>query len=61
MLFGGLASFFITVLIRWTGNPMAPAFYVSCCVILSLLSYGIWGRDTSIERDVTQRAGNTSA
>ncbi|MGH8306980.1 MAG: MFS transporter [Gammaproteobacteria bacterium] len=61
MLFGGLAPFFITALIRLTGNPMAPAFYVACGVILSLLSYGIWGRDTSVRRDVTQRAGNASA
>ncbi|MGB9430424.1 MAG: MFS transporter [Gammaproteobacteria bacterium] len=47
MLFGGLAPFFITTLIHLTGNPMAPAFYVTCGVILSLLTYGIWGRDLS--------------
>ncbi|MGH8377751.1 MAG: MFS transporter, partial [Gammaproteobacteria bacterium] len=61
MLFGGLAPFFITALIRLTGNPMAPAFYVACGVILSLLSYGIWGRDASMQRDTAQRAGSAPA
>ncbi len=60
MLFGGLAPFFITALIRLTGNPMAPDFYVTGGVILSLLSYGIWGRDTSRQRNATQRMGDAS-
>ncbi|MGA9852724.1 MAG: MFS transporter [Gammaproteobacteria bacterium] len=61
MLFGGLAPFFITALIHLTGNPMAPAFYVTCAVILSLLSYGIWGRDAIRQLDATPRTGNASA
>jgi len=48
MLFGGLAPFFITAIIGVTGNAMAPALYVSGAVLLSLLSYGIWGQDTSV-------------
>jgi len=47
MLFGGLAPFFITAIIGVTGNAMAPAYYVTGGVLLSLLSYGIWGQDTS--------------
>jgi len=47
MLFGGLAPFFITAIIGITGNAMAPAYYVTGGVLLSLLSYGIWGQDTS--------------
>ncbi len=46
MLFGGLAPFFITAIISVTGNAMAPAYYVSGGVLLSLLSYGLWGQDT---------------
>lgn len=46
MLFGGLAPFFITAIIGVTGNAMAPAYYVTGGVLLSLLSYGIWGQDT---------------
>ncbi|MGA9855219.1 MAG: MFS transporter [Gammaproteobacteria bacterium] len=48
MLFGGLAPFFITAIIGVTGNAMAPAYYVTGGVMLSLLSYGIWGQDTNV-------------
>ncbi len=52
MLFGGLAPFFITAIIGWTANAMAPAFYVCGAVLLSLLSYGLLGHDTlSAQRD----------
>ncbi len=55
MLFGGLAPFFITAIIGVTGNAMAPALYVSGAVLLSLLSYGIWGQDTSVLCKTRQR------
>lgn len=46
MLFGGLAPFFITAIIGVSGNAMAPAYYVTGGVLLSLLSYGLWGQDS---------------
>lgn len=61
MLFGGLAAFFITAIIRLTGNPMAPAFYVVCAVILSLLSYGIWGRDLNLHRELDENLSRVSS
>jgi MFS family permease len=57
MLFGGLAPFFITAIISLTGNAMAPAFYVSGGVLLSLLSYGIWGQDKGAARAVADVGG----
>lgn len=51
MLFGGLAAFFITAIIKLTGDPMAPAFYVAGGVVIALLSYGIWGRDAKTSND----------
>lgn len=50
LLFGGLAPFFITGIIRATDNLMAPAFYASGSIVLSLLSYGIWGLDNHEQR-----------
>lgn len=60
MLFGGLAPFFITELMRLTGNPMAPAFYVVCGTLISLLSYGIWGRDTALRPNLSIMSGEKS-
>ena len=45
MLFGGLAALTITWLIKVTGNPLVPAYYILFGVTFSLLSYGIWGRN----------------
>jgi MFS family permease len=45
MLFGGLAPFTITWLIQYTHDPLAPAYYIVFGVIVSLLTYGIWGQD----------------
>ena len=61
MLFGGLAPFFITGLVRLTGNPMAPALYVVCGVIISLLSYGIWGRDAAPQPELAALTSEESA
>jgi nitrate/nitrite transporter NarK len=35
-LFGGTTQLFETLLIRWTGNPIAPAWYMIGAVILAL-------------------------
>ena len=35
-LFGGTTQLFETVLIRWTGNPVAPAWYMMGAVIVAL-------------------------
>ncbi|MGL4860673.1 MAG: MFS transporter [Enterobacteriaceae bacterium] len=37
MIFGGFAQFIVTALIRWTGDPMSPAYYVIICLLLSLI------------------------
>lgn len=59
MLFGGLAPFFITAIIGITGNAMAPALYVTGGVLLSLLSYGIWGQDASLPGGVAETTSAT--
>jgi MHS family proline/betaine transporter-like MFS transporter len=38
MLFGGFAQFIVTWLIKTTGSPMAPAYYVMFGVLLGLLA-----------------------
>jgi MHS family proline/betaine transporter-like MFS transporter len=38
MVFGGFAQFIVTWLIRATGSPMAPAFYVMFGVVLGLVA-----------------------
>ena len=37
MLFGGFAPFIATALVRQTGSPIAPSFYVVACALGSLL------------------------
>ncbi len=37
-LFGGTAQFIVTALIKWTGNPMAVAWYVTGACLLSVVS-----------------------
>lgn len=34
-IFGGFGQFFVTWLIKTTGDPLAPAFYVIACVLLA--------------------------
>ncbi|WP_434778084.1 MFS transporter [Neisseria sp. Ec49-e6-T10] len=36
-IFGGFAQFFAALLIKWTNNPNAPAFYLIGCGLISLL------------------------
>ena len=38
MLFGGFAQFFVTWLIKATGSPIAPAFYVMFGVVCGLVA-----------------------
>lgn len=38
MIFGGFAQFFVTLLIRWTDNPLSPAFYVIVTGLVSLIA-----------------------
>ena len=61
MLFGGLAPFFITALIKLTGDAMAPAFYAAGGMLLAILSYGIWGRDASRRSDLSDTPRTASA
>jgi hypothetical protein len=35
-IFGGTTQLFETLLIRWTGNPMAPGWYMMGAVIVAL-------------------------
>lgn len=37
MLFGGLAPFIITALIKYTGDRMVPAYYVCTCVAIGVI------------------------
>lgn len=37
MIFGGFAPFISTFLVRETGSPIAPSFYVTICAILSFV------------------------
>lgn len=45
MLFGGLAPFWITYLIKATQNPLAPAWYIVLTVCISLVTYGLLGQN----------------
>ena len=36
-LFGGTTQLFETALIRWTGNPVAPAWYMTAAVVAGLI------------------------
>jgi Na+-driven multidrug efflux pump len=36
-VFGGSAQFFIAWLIRATGNPLAPAWYMFCGVVIGII------------------------
>jgi MFS family permease len=56
MLFGGLAPFWITYLIKATQNPLAPAYYILLTVGISLLTYGLLGRDGRQVAVATQHA-----
>jgi xanthine/uracil permease len=38
MIFGGFAQFIVTWLIKTTGSPMAPAYYVMFGVALGLIA-----------------------
>ena len=37
-LFGGTAPLVATLMMEWSGNPLAPGWYVSACAILSLIT-----------------------
>ena len=37
MIFGGFAPFIATFLIKATGEPIAPTYYVMACAFVSLL------------------------
>jgi MFS transporter, MHS family, proline/betaine transporter len=38
MIFGGFGQFIVTWLIRVTGTPLAPTFYVMAGLVLSLIA-----------------------
>ncbi|UVA79928.1 MFS transporter [Pandoraea commovens] len=56
MLFGGLAPFWITYLIKVTQNPLAPAYYILMTVAISLVTYGLLGREGRNMQASTQHA-----
>jgi MFS transporter, MHS family, citrate/tricarballylate:H+ symporter len=37
-VFGGSAQFFVAWLIRATGNPLAPAWYMFCGVVIGIVA-----------------------
>jgi MFS family permease len=41
-IFGGSTQFVITALIRWTGNPLAPAWYWSGALIVALAAMALF-------------------
>lgn len=43
MIFGGFAPFISTFLVRETGSPIAPSFYVTACAVVSLIVL-LWPR-----------------
>ena len=51
MIFGGFAQFIVTWLIRSTGSPMAPAFYVMFGVTLGLFA-AFFIKDRALERNL---------
>jgi MFS family permease len=41
-IFGGSTQFVVTALIRWTGNPLAPAWYWSGALIVALAAMALF-------------------
>lgn len=63
-LFGGGAPFIATALIAWTGNPIAPAFYIMAAAALSLVAITVITRTDldaatrpTDDRRITERQG----
>jgi len=40
-IFGGSTQFVITALIKWTGNPLAPALYWSVAMAIGLVAMSL--------------------
>ncbi|HVU20188.1 MAG TPA: MFS transporter [Rhizomicrobium sp.] len=40
-IFGGSTQFVITALIKWTGNPLAPALYWSAALVVGLIAMAL--------------------
>ena len=54
MLFGGFAQFIVTWLIRVTGSPIAPAYYVMAGAVVGLIA-SLFMSDRRVDRTL---AGN---
>jgi predicted MFS family arabinose efflux permease len=49
-LFGGTTQLFETALIRWTGNPVAPAWYMTAAVVAGLIGAMLIGEPRRNQR-----------
>lgn len=54
-LIGGTAPLISTLLVHWTGNNMAPGYYLSAFALLSFLVGLFYGTKTADERNVDTR------
>jgi MHS family citrate/tricarballylate:H+ symporter-like MFS transporter len=56
-VFGGFAQFFVTWLIRATGNPLAPAWYMFSGVIVGLAALCLLPETAPVRRAARKNAG----
>jgi MFS transporter, MHS family, proline/betaine transporter len=56
LIFGGFAQFFVTGLIKLTGSPLAPVFYVMIGLTLGLISV-IFMKRPSRDESATAQLG----
>jgi MHS family proline/betaine transporter-like MFS transporter len=62
MAFGGFAPFYVTWLIAATGSPIAPVFYVTFGLLVSLISaFSIVDRSRELRMPVVDRAAMNAA
>jgi len=48
-IFGGSTQFVITALIRWTGNPLAPAWYWSGSLVIALIAMALFKESAPVK------------
>ena len=52
-IFGGSTQFVITALIRWTGNPLAPAWYWSGSLVIALIAMALFKESAPVRANST--------
>jgi MFS transporter, MHS family, citrate/tricarballylate:H+ symporter len=54
-IFGGSTQFVITALIKWTGDPLAPAYYWSGALVVGLIAMALFKESAPVKTKTTSR------